>query len=357
MEWFYWLIIAGGSLLVLIIGRFFFNGPSASSTRDMKGKLVIVTGSSSGIGKETAFDLLKKGAEVVFACRDERKTLEVIAEIEGIEIKSKAKFMRLDLCDFDSIVQFAENVSNTYMNRKIDILINNAGVICKEYRKTKNNIEQTLQANLIGSVILSALLIDKIENEGRIINVSSMIHHRANPDFEFLENDMNFEKNQQDYKSMLAYENSKIGQIFFTKSMVNFCRIKNLNVKNFSLHPGVVNTSLFDNIASNTCICIIYYLIYPLLWYVTKTNWMGAQTTLQLCYEDYSTLIDGGYYKNCGRSESSDISKDEKKINRFMKYCCNLIEINSRENNKLNQIPFLKYLKNPDQTISLLQAE
>ena len=124
MEWFYWLIIAGGSLLLLILGRFYFNGPSASSSRDMKGKLIIVTGSSSGIGKETAFDLLKKGAEVIFACRDEKKTLDVIGEIEGIEIKSKAKFMRLDLCDFDSIEQFVQNVSNTYMNRKIDILIN-----------------------------------------------------------------------------------------------------------------------------------------------------------------------------------------------------------------------------------------
>ena len=79
--------------------------------------------------------------------------------------------MRLDLSDFESIVCFADNLCNAYLTKKIDILINNAGLISKQFRKTKNNIEQTLQANLIGSMILSSPLMEKKENEGKIINV------------------------------------------------------------------------------------------------------------------------------------------------------------------------------------------
>ena len=189
MEWFYWLLISLGSLMVLIVGRLFFNGPSVNVARDMKGKLVILTGASSGIGKEAAFDLLNKGAEVVFACRDEKKTLDVISEIQGIETKSRAKFIKIDLTDFESITTFAKNITEIYQNRKIDVLINNAGMLKHEFRKTKNNIETTLQANLIGSIVLSTLLIDKMQNQGRIINVSSIVHKRPKIDFDFLEND------------------------------------------------------------------------------------------------------------------------------------------------------------------------
>ena len=345
MLWYYWLIIVFGILLVLILGRLFFNGPSCSETRDMKGKFIIFTGASSGIGKEASFDLLKKGAEVIFACRDEKKTLDVINEIQNIEIKSRAKFMKIDLTDFDSITSFVKELNQIYPNRKVDILVNNAGLIQHNFKKTKNKIETTLQANLIGSILLTNLLIDKMENNSRIINVSSIAHRNPNVDFDFIENDMNFDKLEQSYRHFYVYALSKLGQIFFTRNFMNYCKENKLNIKNVCLHPGVVYTSLFDGYNSNFCLCIIFYMILPIFWYFTKTPWMGAQTTLQLCYESYENLKDGGYYDNCGLTDSSGESNDMIKAVRFMKYCANLVNLNSREDNELNNLNYLKYLR------------
>ena len=345
MIWYYWLIIAVGVLLILMLLRLFFNGPSASVSKDMKGKLVILTGASAGIGKEAAFDLLRNGAEVIFACRDEKKTMDVIGEIQSIEDKSRAKFIKIDLADFDSIKSFVNEVRQIYKNKKIDILINNAGLISKNFQKTKNNIETTLQANLIGSIILSSLLLDNMENQCRIINVSSLAHKRSDIDFDFLENDLIFEKLKQSYSSWDAYSLSKLGQIFYTRNFMYYCKTNNIDVKNLCLHPGVVNTSLFDSYNSNTCLSIIFYMIFPFFWYFTKTSKMGAQTTLQLCYENYENLEDGGYYKNCGITDSSGESNDMIKAERFMRYCANLIEMNTIEDNQLNNLSYLKYLR------------
>ena len=343
--WWYWIIIAAVILLVLWLGRRFFNGPSYSVSKDMKGKLIIITGASSGIGKEAAFDLLRKSAKVIFACRDEKKTLDVINEIEGIETKSRAKFMKIDLTDFDSIKFFVKEFNELYPNRNIDILINNAGLIKQNFQKTKNNIEATLQANLIGSILLSTLLIDKMENKGRIINVCSEAHKTPKINFDFIENDMNFDRLEQSYSSFNSYAFSKLGQIFFTRSFMSYFKVHNINVKNVCLHPGVVNTSIFEIFNSNFCFCILYYLIFPFLWYFTKTPWMGAQTTLQLCYENYENLHDGGYYVNCSSNSSLGESNDMTKGERFMKYCANLVDINSREDNKLNNLNYLKFLR------------
>ena len=343
MIWYYWLIIAIAILFVLWLVRRFFNGPSYTVSKDMKGKLIIITGASNGIGKEAAFDLLRKSAKVIFACRDEKKTMNVINEIQNVDMKSRAKFMKIDLNDFDSIKSFVKEFDELYPNRKIDILVNNAGLIKHNFEKTKNNIETTLQANLIGSVLLSTLLIDKMEKNSRIINVSSIAHKSPIVDFDFIENDMNFDRLQQSYNHWSAYCLSKLGQIYYTRNFMNYCKANNLNVKNVCLHPGVVNTSLFDGYNSNFCICIIYYIILPIFWYFTKTPSMGAQTTLQLCYESYENLNDGGYYANCSLTDSAGESNDMIKANRFMKYCANLLDINAKEDTKLNN--YFKYLR------------
>jgi len=87
------------------------------------------------------------------------------------------------------------------------------------------------------------------------------------------------------------------------------------------------------------------YLFYPLIWYVAKTNKMGAQTTLQLCYENYDSLIDGGYYSNCSLKESSALSNDRNSSDRYLKYCKNLIDMNTSDDPWILDDGYLKYLK------------
>jgi len=185
----------------------------------------------------------------------------------------------------------------------------------------------------------------KMSDNGRIINVSSDGHRQAKIDFDFIENDMNFERTEENYKYFNTYIVSKLGQIFFTKDMAEYCRLNNINVKNFSLHPGVVNSSFCGAFNQNKCVCIFLYLFYPITWYFTKTSKMGAQTTLQLCYENYDRLTDGAYYKDCALKESSALSNDKNSSDKYLKYCMNLIDINTSDDPWISADGYLKYLK------------
>ena len=140
----------------------------------MKGKVIIVTGASAGIGKESAIDLVKQGGEVILACRNEKKTKEAMKKLNEEE-KKLIKFIKLDLCDFDSIIAFAEQVKKEY--KKIDILMNNAGLFPQKFNITKDNIESYLQGNFTGHVLLTFLLFDILDkNDSRIINLSSIAY-------------------------------------------------------------------------------------------------------------------------------------------------------------------------------------
>ena len=110
------------TLILLKLLRKYFNGPMYKGIKDVNKKIIIVTGSSAGIGKETAFDLLDNGATVIFACRDEKKTIAVINEIRNLEVRERAIFMKLDLCNIESVNDFAKEFKSYY--NKLDILVN-----------------------------------------------------------------------------------------------------------------------------------------------------------------------------------------------------------------------------------------
>ena len=121
-----------GSLIGLGLGSLiafkqYQRGPHHVFDTDLRGKVVVITGSSAGIGKETARGLAKLGATVVFACRDKDKTLKVIENIKQETKNSNLIFQHLNLSDFKSVVSFNEHFRENF--NKIDILINNAGVI------------------------------------------------------------------------------------------------------------------------------------------------------------------------------------------------------------------------------------
>jgi retinol dehydrogenase 12 len=118
---------SGFALIFLILLKNFFNGAKNRHFPNLKNKIIIITGSNAGIGKATAEELYKLGANVILACRSKEKTMEVIKEIkENKKINSEIEFMELDLQDLKSVKQFATNFKKRY--NKCDILINNAGI-------------------------------------------------------------------------------------------------------------------------------------------------------------------------------------------------------------------------------------
>ena len=148
------------------------DSPSALPLVDLAGSVAIVTGSNTGIGKETVRGLVVRGATVIMACRDLDKARQAAEEIGAENIKVR----KCDLASFSSVRQFCQQIQEE--EQKIDILVNNAGVFSMERSLTEDNQDLQFQVNHFGHFLLTNLLIDKLKaaKAGRIINVSSVAH-------------------------------------------------------------------------------------------------------------------------------------------------------------------------------------
>ena len=160
-------------ILYFIISNHLLAGKCKIS-HDMSGKLIIVTGSTSGIGKYTALELVSKGAKVIFACRNEEKTRKVLEEVNQ-ENRHLAIFEKIDLSSFQSVIDFAQRIKENY--EKIDILMSNAGNAPDNFRITEDGFESCIEGNFLGHVVLTYLLMEHMNENGRIINLSSIGHN------------------------------------------------------------------------------------------------------------------------------------------------------------------------------------
>ena len=161
-----------------------------SNILDQTDKVFIVTGPTSGLGKETSIVLARKNATVIMAARDLKKAESVKKEILNENKNAKIDIQELDLCSLESINSFTETINKKY--KALDVLINNAGIMACPHSKTKDGFEIQMGTNHLGHFALTGLLlplIKKTENS-RIVNISSIAHKSGNIDFE----DLNWEK-------------------------------------------------------------------------------------------------------------------------------------------------------------------
>jgi NAD(P)-dependent dehydrogenase (short-subunit alcohol dehydrogenase family) len=180
---------------------------------DQKGKVVVVTGSSSGLGYETAKVLANKNAAVIVAVRNEVKGNAAVESIKVENPNTDIQVMLLDLSNLESIHKFTENFKKKF--NKLDLLINNAGVMNPPYTKTKDGFELQFGTNHLGHFALTGLLIDliKMTPNSRIVNVSSTAHKIGKLNFE----DLNWET--RPYKKMRSYGDSKLANLYFSKEL------------------------------------------------------------------------------------------------------------------------------------------
>jgi len=200
------------------------------------GKVVIVTGSSSGIGLEAARVLVNKGAEVIIAVRNKEKGKKAVDRIKAQNAEAKVKLMILDLADLNSVSKFVKEFKNEYS--KLDILINNAGVMMPPYNKTKDGFELQFGTNHLGHFALTGQLLDVLKDtqNSRVVNVSSGAHNWGSIDFD----DLNWEN--RTYKPGRAYGDSKIANLYFTYEMND--RLKDSDLTVTAAHPGWTATEL-----------------------------------------------------------------------------------------------------------------
>ncbi|XP_068615142.1 retinol dehydrogenase 12-like [Brachionichthys hirsutus] len=291
--------------------RNFFRAPWSSDER-LDDKTVVITGANAGIGKETAIDLAKRGAKVIMACRDMEKAQAAVKEIAERSGNQNVTCMKLDLGDTKSIREFAEAINSG--EPKVNILINNAGVMACPFGKTADGFEMQIGINHIGHFLLTHLLIDLIKRSApaRIVNVSSMAHSWSSIDLE----DINSEKS---YDKKKAYSQSKLANILFTRSLAK--RLEGTGVTTYSLHPGVVQTDLYRHLPGPQL--AVVRLVTPF----TKSSVQGAQTSIYCAVEPSLEKESGGYYRDCAPANCSAAGKDDKLAQELWELTCRMLAI------------------------------
>jgi len=205
---------------------------------NQKEKIAIVTGSSSGIGYETARVLANKNAKVIIAVRNMEKGKAAEEKIKTQYSDADIEIMELDLADLKFVRTFAENFKKEY--KQLHLLINNAGVMMPPYSKTTDGFELQFGTNHLGHYALTGLLFDLLNAtpNSRIVNVSSAAHNYGKIDFQ----DMNWENRK--YKPMSSYGDSKIANIYFTLELSRKLEQNGNNPTVAAAHPGWTATEL-----------------------------------------------------------------------------------------------------------------
>lgn len=309
-----YLIIIITLVIFLYFLKKYINGGVNKLKEDLSNKIIIVTGSSSGIGKETALNLIKSNGKVIYGCRNEEKVKKAMEEIP-INLKKNAEFIKLDLCSLKSIINFSNIIKNKYP--KIDILINNAGAQPRNFIITEDNLESSIQGNFIGPFLLSLLLLNHFNANGKIINVSSVAHKFYSFDKNILLILDNFKEIEKKYfdgnyiHSLNLYSLEKLFILYGTFYIKDIIEKKNLNCKICALHPGVVNSNFMIFLNDYPIFHFFFKLFYYFFVFFTKNSFQGAQTQLYLSYLDYNQFINGGYYSDRKLSNVGKNAKNE----------------------------------------------
>ena len=210
----------------------------ANSVSDQTGRIAVVTGSSSGIGFETARVLAEKHATVILAVRNQKKANAAIEKIKTSYPEADVSMMMLDLASLKSVKEFSEAFKEKY--KKLDLLINNAGVMMPPYSKTEDGFELQMGTNHFGHFALTGLLINLMKNNpgSRIVTVSSSGHVYGKINFD----DLNWEKRA--YRTINAYADSKIANLYFTYELSRRVEKNGGNPLVTAAHPGWTATEL-----------------------------------------------------------------------------------------------------------------
>ena len=216
---------------------------TAEQLPDQTGRVAIVTGANSGIGFETAKVLSEKGATVIMACRNLEKANPKADEISAAHSGSEVEVMELDLSDLDSVRQFANAFRTKYS--RLDLLINNAGIMVPPYGKTAQGFETQFGVNHLGHFALTGSLLDLVVNTpgSRIVTVSSVAHLMGKIDF----SDLNWEKG---YKAQAAYGQSKLANLLFTYELQRRLAAAGKDTLAVAAHPGWTSTNLQEHAPS-----------------------------------------------------------------------------------------------------------
>lgn len=284
---------------VLALRRWLAGGVCRSKVR-LDGKTVLITGANTGIGKQTALDMAQRGARVILACRDMNKALLAADEIRQQSGNGNVVVKKLDLASLQSVRDLAKDVQEN--EKRLDILINNAGIMMCPKWKTEDGFEMQFGVNHLGHFLLTNCLLDLLKKSApsRIVIVSSLAHEKGLIHFD----DINLDK---DYKREKSYRQSKLANVLFCRELAE--RLQGTDVRVYSLHPGVIRTELgrhlFPTLALWKRIIVMPFLM------LIKSPWEGAQTTIYCAVDESLANVSGLYYSDCAPKTAAPQAQDD----------------------------------------------
>lgn len=261
----------------------------------MNGRVCLVTGATSGIGKAAAEELARLGATVVVAGRNDEKCAATVDQIRQTTGSRSIEYLLADLSSQSGVRRLAQEFQGKYAS--LDVLVNNAGAIMLSRRHSVDNIELTFALNHLAYFLLTNLLMDRlrVSPAARVVNVSSGAHQGARIDFDDLQG-------RRRYNGLRAYGRSKLANLLFTYELAR--RLEGTSVTANALHPGLVGTNLLANNG----------LIGPVLKFFLGLRGIspkeGARTVVYLASSPEVAGVTGQYYVKQKPVQSSSASYD-----------------------------------------------
>jgi retinol dehydrogenase-14 len=261
----------------------------------MGGKTVLITGGTSGIGKATAVAMAAMGADVVVTGRDPERGGLAVEEIRAESTGGSVELMLADLAVQAEVRRLAEEFRERH--DRLDVLVNNAGLVQSERTETPDGIETTLAVNHLAPFLLTNLLLDLLKKSApsRIVTVSSEAQRWGTMDFEDLQS-------RRNYKGMLVYGMTKLANIMFTCELAE--RLKGTGVTSTCVHPGAVNTRF--GTSDRGPMTLLFRLSKPFM----RTPEQGADTLIYLASSWEVEGISGKYYSDRKWIEPQEIALD-----------------------------------------------
>lgn len=268
----------------------------------MKNKICVITGANSGIGKQTAIDLAKKDYQLILICRKSSKSETALAEIKGKSGNNNIRMFYADLSLMKEIRRVAKEVSEKY--ERIDVLINNAGILKNKREITSEGIEMNMAVNFLAPYLLSRLLLPKLENSGsaRIINLNSELHRKGKIDFS------NFMLGKG-YSSSKAYNNSKLANLIISQKLAEELKGKNVTVN--SVHPGVIATDALREMPK--------WILRIMKLFTSKVE-KGAEPSVYLATAKELEGISGKYFNKKKQVKAHKCAYDQELQNEVWKF-------------------------------------
>ena len=262
---------------------------------NLENKVCLITGATNGIGEESAKELSKMGAEIVFVARNEEKGKKLKEEL----FRASGREATMILANLSSQAEVRRAAEEFLaLDKPLDILLNNAGIMNRERRETVDGLEEVFSVNHLAYFTFTLILAEKLKQtkESRVVNVASGAH-------QFVK-DMNFDdlQSEQAYKPMQVYGQSKLANILFTKALSE--KLSNYDVTVNCLHPGFVSTGIGSN-NNKTLWTFLMFLAKP---FARKTD-KGAETSIYLCCSPDVKDLSGEYFVDCKIEKISAAAK------------------------------------------------